>query len=84
MARGIKSSLFRFCFHRLVPLMGQIIAGNRSAYTYLPQSVDYFLEAGHLAALFRELGLTGVGYLHLGFGAVTLHWGDKPSGDVAT
>jgi demethylmenaquinone methyltransferase/2-methoxy-6-polyprenyl-1,4-benzoquinol methylase len=81
---GGKSTLLRLYSQRLVPLLGQMVAGDRAAYTYLPQSVDYFLEAGHLAALFRELGLTGVGYLHLGFGAVTLHWGDKPSGDVAT
>ena len=78
MTAGVKSSLFRFCFHRLVPLLGQVIAGNRSAYTYLPQSVDYFLEADRLAALFRELGLVNVGYQRMGMGTVALHWGQRP------
>ncbi len=77
MPTGIKARLFRFCFHRLVPLMGQLIAGNRSAYTYLPQSVDYFLEADRLAGLFQELGLVNVGYRRMGMGTVALHWGQR-------
>ena len=78
MPGGPKSFLIRWCFHHLVPLMGQIVAGDRTAYTYLPQSVDRFLGADHLASLLRDLGLTGVGYCRLGFGAVALHWGDRP------
>jgi demethylmenaquinone methyltransferase/2-methoxy-6-polyprenyl-1,4-benzoquinol methylase len=75
---GIKARLFRLYFHRLVPFMGQIVAGDRSAYTYLPQSVDYFLEADRLAGLFRAVGLTEVDYAKLGFGTVALHRGIKP------
>jgi demethylmenaquinone methyltransferase/2-methoxy-6-polyprenyl-1,4-benzoquinol methylase len=58
--------------------MGQIIAGDRLAYAYLPQSVDHFLEADRLAELFREVGLIEVDYLKLGFGTVALHQGIKP------
>lgn len=76
---GVVVAPFRFYFHRLVPLLGQLVAGDRSAYTYLPQSVDRFLEAENLAGLFRELGLTDVGYLRMGLGAVALHWGNKPA-----
>lgn len=75
---GVKARLFRLYFHRLVPLMGQVVAGDRLAYTYLPQSVDYFLEADRLAGLFREVGLMEVSYLKLGFGTVALHGGIKP------
>ena len=90
MQSGLKSGLFRLVFrqlfrfyfhmyfHRLVPLLGQLISGDRSAYTYLPQSVDYFLEADRLADLFRNLGLVEVGYKRLGMGTVTLHWGQRP------
>ena len=77
MPAGIRSRLFRLYFHCLVPLMGQLIAGNRSAYAYLPQSVDYFLQADRLAALFQELGLVNVGYRRLGMGTVALHWGQR-------
>ena len=58
--------------------MGGLIAGDRTAYTYLPKSVDYFLEADRLAALYQELGLTQVSYQKLGFGTVALHQGTKP------
>lgn len=75
---GVKARLFRLYFHRLVPLMGQIVTGDRLAYVYLPQSVDHFLEADRLAGLFREVGLTDVDYLKLGFGTVALHQGIKP------
>ena len=78
LSTGIKSRFFHFYFHRLVPLMGQLIAGDRSAYTYLPQSVDYFLEAGRLSDLFRRVGLVDVGHIALGFGTVALHYGTKP------
>ena len=75
---GFKAGLFRFYFHRVVPLMGQLVAGDRSAYTYLPQSVDHFLQADRLAGLFEEVGLVDVGYLKLGCGTIALHRGTKP------
>ncbi len=78
MGRGIKPAVLRCYFHRLVPLMGQLVAGDRAAYTYLPQSVDYFLQADRLADLFRQTGLVDVGYTSLGFGAVAIHHGLKP------
>ena len=78
MPAGRASWFIRWYFHKLVPLMGQIIAGNRSAYTYLPNSVDAFLQADRLAELFQEMGLVDVGYRRMGFGTVTLHWGQRP------
>ena len=78
MAPGIASSMGRFYFHRLVPLMGQIVAGDRTAYTYLPDSVDYFLTADGLVDVFRQAGLVDVGYRRLGFGGVALHFGNQP------
>ncbi len=76
---GFKSRLFRPYFHRLVPLMGQLVAGNRSAYSYLPQSVDHFPDAEGLSSLLREAGLVEVDYEFLGFGTVALHRGIKPN-----
>ncbi len=78
MEPGMRTVPFRFYFHRIVPLVGQLVAGDRTAYTYLPQSVDYFLQADRLAALFEEAGLHNVGYRKLGFGAVAIHFGTKP------
>lgn len=66
---------FRLFFHQIVPLMGQLVAGDRAAYTYLPQSVEGFLSAEDMARLFREVGLADVGYRRMGLGAVAVHWG---------
>ena len=68
----------RFYSQKLVPAMGGLVAGDYAAYTYLPESVGYFRDAEELSALFTRLGLANVGYLKLGFGAVTLHMGDIP------
>ena len=74
----LRAGLAQCYSHRLVPLLGQVVTGDRSAYTYLPQSVDRFLEAAELAGLLRELGLEQVGYRKLGMGTVAIHWGVKP------
>lgn len=68
-------SLFRLYFHRIVPLVGGLVAGDREAYTYLPQSVDRFLTPPELAALMGEVGLRAVKVQSLGLGTVTIHSG---------
>ena len=75
--RGPFRHMMRLFFHHVVPLMGQLIARDREAYTYLPQSVERFLTVGALARLFEETGLKEVGYRRMGFGAVAVHWGTK-------
>ena len=67
--------LFRFYFHRVVPRMGQLVGGDREAYTYLPQSVDRFLAPHELSALMEKIGLRGVTCRRLGLGTVTVHTG---------
>lgn len=78
MDRGGLSGVMRWYFHHVVPLMGSVVAGDRAAYTYLPQSVDRFVEAGALADMFKAAGLAEVKYRIMGFGSVAVHWGDKP------
>ena len=79
MPPGIRAALGRLYFHHLVPVMGQLVAGDRTAYTYLPSSVDYFLTAEGLAEVYRNAGLVNVGYRRLGLGGVAIHYGEKPS-----
>jgi demethylmenaquinone methyltransferase/2-methoxy-6-polyprenyl-1,4-benzoquinol methylase len=69
------SPLFRLYFHRVVPRIGQLVGGDREAYTYLPQSVDRFLSPRELSALMEKVGLRGVTYRRLGMGTVTIHTG---------
>lgn len=73
------SALLGLYFTRWVPLLGQLLAGDREAYTYLPNSVDGFPTAEELSDLFREAGLDDLGYRKLNMGTVAIHWGTKPS-----
>ena len=77
--KSLQSRLFRPYFHGIVPLIGQLVAGDRAAYTYLPQSVDYFLQADRLADLLRSLGLTQATYRKLAGGTVAIHSAVKPA-----
>jgi demethylmenaquinone methyltransferase/2-methoxy-6-polyprenyl-1,4-benzoquinol methylase len=67
--------LFRLYFHRVVPRVGQLVGGDREAYTYLPQSVDRFLSPRELSALMEKVGLRDVSCRRLGMGTVTIHTG---------
>jgi len=68
---------YHFYFHRIVPLVGQIVSGDRSAYTYLPQSADEFLSPDELADLMRRAGWRDVRYRRLMLGTVAIHSGVK-------
>ncbi len=74
--------LFRFYFFKVVPLLGSIITGQRSAYTYLPHSALRFPQPPELAQIMRSVGLRDVRYKLAmpGFGStatVAVHWGTK-------
>jgi demethylmenaquinone methyltransferase/2-methoxy-6-polyprenyl-1,4-benzoquinol methylase len=71
------------CFHgvwmgRVVPILGRVVTGDPSAYSYLPASVAAFPRADELAGLMAAAGLINVRYRRLGFGAVALHVGEAP------
>jgi demethylmenaquinone methyltransferase/2-methoxy-6-polyprenyl-1,4-benzoquinol methylase len=68
-------ALFGLYFGRLVPAIGALVAHDRSAYTYLPRSVDAFLTPDELARLMTSVGFRDVGYRRLGLGTIALHRG---------
>jgi demethylmenaquinone methyltransferase/2-methoxy-6-polyprenyl-1,4-benzoquinol methylase len=74
---GLTAGLFQRYFHRVVPLLGGLITGDRDAYTYLPDSVTSFPPAGDLAAMFRAAGFAAVSYRRLAAGTVAVHLGIK-------
>jgi demethylmenaquinone methyltransferase/2-methoxy-6-polyprenyl-1,4-benzoquinol methylase len=69
---GWLQPLFQLYFRRLVPLLGALIAGDSSAYTYLPESTLAFLEPEHLAELMRAHGLQEVTVRRLALGTVAV------------
>ena len=77
---GLFRAAFWLYFRRVVPLVGGLLAGDREAYSYLPESVAAFLRPEALAAVMRESGLERVRYRLLGFGTVALHVGERGRG----
>jgi demethylmenaquinone methyltransferase/2-methoxy-6-polyprenyl-1,4-benzoquinol methylase len=77
-AENFFGRLFKFYFHRIVPILGGLISGQPDAYTYLPASADAFLCPQELKAAMERAGLHNVGYQMLMIGTVALHVGQKP------
>jgi demethylmenaquinone methyltransferase/2-methoxy-6-polyprenyl-1,4-benzoquinol methylase len=68
------STFYSLWFDRLIPLLGTV-AGDRSAYTYLPESVKRFPSPHGLAERMAASGLARVRYLVLAGGIITIHSG---------
>ncbi len=69
--------LFNLYFYRLVPLVGGLITGQRSAYTYLPHSLTGFLTPDEIVGVMRQTGWRDVGYRRLMLGTVAVHSGTR-------
>ena len=52
-------SLYLFYFRNVLPLIGRLVSGHRTAYTYLPRSVANFPVEEELAEQNEERGLHG-------------------------
>jgi demethylmenaquinone methyltransferase/2-methoxy-6-polyprenyl-1,4-benzoquinol methylase len=63
--------------HLVIPLLGTIITGQSSAYTYLPESTEKFLYAEQLASAMSEVGFKDVSFRRRMFGTIAIHWGQK-------
>jgi demethylmenaquinone methyltransferase/2-methoxy-6-polyprenyl-1,4-benzoquinol methylase len=74
-ANPVVARLFGAYFYGLVPLVGGLVGGSKSAYRYLPNSLTNFPDAEGLAARFRDAGFREVRYVRLGMGAIALHVG---------
>ena len=67
------SQVFGLYFHRVVPAVGALVARDRQAYSYLPDSVDRFLTAPELSRLMGTLGFRDVRCRRLGLGTIAVH-----------
>ena len=66
---------FDLYFYGLVPLIGGLVGGSKSAYRYLPNSLTNYPDADGLAARFVTAGFANVRYVRLAGGAVAVHVG---------
>lgn len=73
----IMSRLFPLYFEKITPRIGSIFAGDREAYTYLPQSVSNFLTSTQLSVLMAKKGFKKPVVKKLAFGTVAIVVGQK-------
>jgi demethylmenaquinone methyltransferase/2-methoxy-6-polyprenyl-1,4-benzoquinol methylase len=74
-ANPLVRRVFGLYFYGIVPLVGGIVGGSKTAYRYLPNSLTNFPDADGLADRFRSAGFRDVRTIRLGFGAIALHVG---------
>ncbi len=77
MDRGLLRPFARAHFQHVIPRLGRLISGHRSAYTYLPVSVDHFLTPAEFSAVLDGAGFEVTQLRRLMFGTVVLHVAEK-------
>lgn len=76
--QGPLKPLILFFLKTVIPILGQMISGHRSAYTYLPESTEAFMTPGELAAGLTAAGFQHVRYRQFMLGTMAVHVGTKP------
>jgi demethylmenaquinone methyltransferase/2-methoxy-6-polyprenyl-1,4-benzoquinol methylase len=75
------SRLFRLIYNwysfSIMPRLGELLAGSRLAYTYLPESIRMFLSPEALSNVLEGVGFTRVAFRRLTNGIAVVHMGVK-------
>ena len=71
------SAMARLHFRYVTPWLGALLAGDREAYTYLPQSAQGFMSASELTDAMTDAGLRVTNCVKLALGTVAIHVGQK-------
>ncbi len=74
----IVRALYHVYFHQILPRIGALVSGHRTAYTYLPRSVANFPIEEQLADRMRSAGFVDVNWRTLTLGVAAIHTGTKP------
>ena len=70
-------NLYRFYFRKVLPFVGGIVSGSKSAYTYLPESVFAFPEKEKFVEIMANAGFKNCSYKRLTFGVASIYVGSK-------
>ena len=70
--------LYQLYFHHVLPLIGRLISGHRTAYRYLPRSVANFPVEEELARRMEAAGFAKVSWRSLSFGVAAIHVAQRP------
>lgn len=68
---------YQLYFNKILPAIGGLISGHRTAYRYLPRSVANFPSESELARKMTSAGFKAVSWKSLSFGIAAIHVGEK-------
>jgi demethylmenaquinone methyltransferase/2-methoxy-6-polyprenyl-1,4-benzoquinol methylase len=71
------NTTYQFYFNHILPTIGGLISGHRTAYKYLPRSVANFPATEELAQRMRSAGFVNVAWRSLTLGIVAIHVGER-------
>lgn len=64
-------------FHHVLPRVGALVSGHRTAYTYLPESVAHFPDEETFGARIEAAGFRDVSWVTMMLGVAAIHVGTK-------
>ena len=74
---SLLSRLYDLYSFKVIPEIGEVVTGNRDAYTYLVESIRKFPDQEELKRIMESVGLYRVKYYNLFNGIAALHVGYK-------
>lgn len=74
---GVINAAYQLYFNQILPRVGGVISGHRTAYSYLPRSVANFPTQDELARRMRYAGFVDVRWGSLTFGIAAIHSGER-------
>jgi demethylmenaquinone methyltransferase/2-methoxy-6-polyprenyl-1,4-benzoquinol methylase len=70
-------TIYQIYFKIMLPVVGRLVSGNRSAYQYLPDSVGKFPAGKEMLGILESTGFRQTVFAPLSFGIATLYSGFK-------
>lgn len=77
-AKAPFKQIYRFYFKRILPGIGKLISKDKSAYTYLPESVDEFPDGDDFLAILASVGFENNTCYRQTFGIASIYKAHKP------
>ncbi len=68
---------YKLYFNSILPLMGRMVSGHQTAYTYLPQSVAVFFTETEFTSMMQTAGFSNIKVKSLTWGVVNVYYGVK-------
>ena len=69
--------LFHLYSHTVLPIYGQLVSKDRSAYSYLTQTIEAFPQGEFMVDILRKAGFSEATFKRLTFGICTMYFATK-------